>query len=100
MPRPTGLCRRKGPDCGRHDADIAIWDPNRTARLTQAILHHGADYTPYEGIEITGWPIATMVRGRFVVRDGELVGGKGTAAMSAAAGRWGTARLLSLDALM
>jgi dihydropyrimidinase len=60
-----------------YDADIAIWDPRRTAVLSQANLHHGADYTPYEGLEITGWPIATMLRGRFVVRDGKLVGRKG-----------------------
>ncbi len=59
------------------DADIAIWDPRLTSTLSQANLHHGADYTPYEGLEITGWPIATMLRGRFVVRAGKLVGGKG-----------------------
>jgi dihydropyrimidinase len=59
-----------------YDADIAIWDPKRTAILSQANLHHGADYTPYEGLEITGWPIATMSRGCFVVRDGALVGDK------------------------
>jgi dihydropyrimidinase len=60
-----------------YDADIALWDPKKTAMLTQANLHHGADYTPYEGIEITGWPVATLSRGRFVVRDGELVARKG-----------------------
>jgi dihydropyrimidinase len=59
------------------DADIAIWDPTLTSKLSQATLHHGADYTPYEGLEITGWPVATMLRGRFVVRAGKLVGGKG-----------------------
>lgn len=58
-----------------YDADIALWDPARKATLSQAGLHHGADYTPYEGIEITGWPVATMLRGRFIVRDGALVGG-------------------------
>ena len=57
-----------------YDADIALWDPARKATLSQAGLHHGADYTPYEGIEITGWPVATMLRGRFVVRDGALMG--------------------------
>ena len=59
-----------------YDADIALWDPKRTATLSQANLHHGADYTPYEGMEITGWPVATMLRGRFVVRDGKLTGSK------------------------
>jgi dihydropyrimidinase len=67
----------KGSIAVGYDADIAIWDPQRTATLTQRNLHHGADYTPYEGLEITGWPVATMVRGRFVVRDGKLVGSKG-----------------------
>ena len=41
----------------------------------QALLHHGADYTPYEGLEVTGWPVMTIVRGMTVVRDGTLVGG-------------------------
>jgi dihydropyrimidinase len=60
-----------------YDADIALWDPAKKATLTQADLHHGSDYTPYEGIEITGWPVATMLRGKFVVRDGKLTGEKG-----------------------
>ncbi|MGJ4999626.1 dihydropyrimidinase [Bradyrhizobium sp. HKCCYLS3077] len=60
-----------------YDADIALWDPNKTAKISQAGLHHGSDYTPYEGIEISGWPVATMLRGKFVVRDGKLVGAKG-----------------------
>ena len=28
------------------------------------------------GMEVTGWPVSTMVRGKFVVRDGALVGSK------------------------
>ena len=52
----------------------------RKAKIAQADLHHGSDYTPYEGIEITGWPVATMVRGKFVVRDGKLTGAKGAGA--------------------
>ena len=45
--------------------------------ISQSLMHGGCDYTPYEGIEVTGWPVSTMVRGRFVVRDGELVGKEG-----------------------
>jgi dihydropyrimidinase len=48
--------------------------------ISQSLMHHGSDYTPYEGIEVTGWPVSTMVRGRFVVRDGTLVGEKGNGA--------------------
>ena len=45
-------------------------------RISHEILHDACDYTPYEGIEVTGWPVLTMVRGRVVVRDGELIGSK------------------------
>ncbi len=68
---------RKGSIAIGYDADIAIWDPERRRVLLQADLHHGADYTPYEGMDITGWPVSTMVRGRFIVRDGTLVGREG-----------------------
>jgi dihydropyrimidinase len=72
-----GLYPNKGTIAVGADADIAIWDPDRIVRISQNLLHHGSDYTPYEGVEVTGWPITTIVRGRFVVRDGELVGPKG-----------------------
>ena len=51
--------------------------PRRQVTITHDLLRDGSDYTPYEGLEVTGWPVLTMVRGRTVVRDGELVGEKG-----------------------
>src|SRR4249920_94327 len=69
-----GLYPKKGSIAVGADADIAIWDPNRKVTIRQEILHHGSDYTPYEGIEVTGWPVTTIVRGETVVRDGALVG--------------------------
>jgi dihydropyrimidinase len=74
--RTYGLYPKKGTIAIGSDADIAIWDPERKQTISQALLHHGADYTPYEGIAVTGWPVSTMVRGKFVVRDGELVGAR------------------------
>ena len=71
-----GLYPRKGTIAVGADADIAIWDPRRTVTITHGLLADGSDYTPYEGREVTGWPVLTMVRGRVVVRDGELVGDK------------------------
>ena len=69
-----GLAPRKGTIAVGSDADIAIWDPNRKVRITAAGLHQGSDYTPYEGLDVTGWPVTTIVRGAIVVRDGVLVG--------------------------
>jgi dihydropyrimidinase len=71
-----GLYPRKGTIAVGSDADIAIWDPKREVTISQEGLHHGADYTPYEGIRATGWPMTTLVRGEVVVADGVLVGRK------------------------
>ena len=67
-----GLYPRKGSIAIGADADIAIWDPTITRTIRHADLHDGSDYTPYEGIEVTGWPVTTMVRGRVVVENGVL----------------------------
>lgn len=72
-----GLYPRKGTIAVGADADIAIWDPQIRQVLTHSMLGDGSDYTPYEGLEITGWPILTMVRGKVVVRDGKLSVDKG-----------------------
>ncbi len=72
-----GLYPRKGTIAIGADADVAIWDPEREMTLSQDIMHGGADYTPFEGIAVKGWPVTTIVRGKPVVQDGELVGQAG-----------------------
>ena len=72
-----GLYPRKGSIMIGADADIAIWDPERKVTLTQELMHHGSDYTPYEGMEVTGWPIKTLLRGALVADDGRIVGAPG-----------------------
>lgn len=67
-----GLYPRKGTIAVGSDADICIWDPDLVGTIRQDRLHHGADYTPYEGFQVTGWPVSTMLRGRFIVRDREM----------------------------
>jgi dihydropyrimidinase len=68
-----GLYPQKGTIAIGSDADIAIWDPKKKVTINNANQHHGADYTPYEGIKVKGWPVLTMVRGHTVVKDGALV---------------------------
>jgi dihydropyrimidinase len=69
-----GLYPRKGTIAVGSDADIAIWDPERKVVITHDLLKDGSDYTPYEGREVMGWPVLTMVRGQVVMRDGSLIG--------------------------
>jgi dihydropyrimidinase len=72
--RLYGLAPRKGSIVVGSDADLTLWDPTAQRVIRQADLHHGADYTPWEGFEVTGWPVATYLRGKLVARDGELAG--------------------------
>ena len=53
--------------------DIVIYDPDRKVTITNAMLHHNVDYTPYEGMEVTGWPVMTIRRGEVVMRDGKVL---------------------------
>jgi dihydroorotase-like cyclic amidohydrolase len=41
-------------------------------RIESERMQSRSDFDPYEGFEATGWPVQTIVRGRVVVRDGEL----------------------------
>lgn len=52
-------------------ADIMIYDP-RDKRVISGD-HSDCDYTPYKGIEVQGKVIATINKGQFVIKDGELV---------------------------
>ncbi len=68
--RCYGLYPRKGTIAIGADADIAIWDAQREVLISNAMLHHNVDYTPYEGITVRGWPTTTISRGVVVARDG------------------------------
>ncbi len=69
-----GLDDRKGSIAVGLDADLAIWDPARKVTITHALLQDANDHTPYEGLEVTGWPETTLVRGAPVVEGGQVVG--------------------------
>ncbi|MEO3427446.1 dihydropyrimidinase [Pelagibius sp. CAU 1746] len=78
--RVYGLYPRKGTIAVGADADIVAWDPKREVTLTNGLLHHNVDYTPYAGKVLTGWPVLTMSRGEVVCRNGDLVAQKGRGA--------------------
>ena len=72
--RLMGLYPRKGVIAPGSDADLAIWDPDVERTITSADLHHEFDYSPWEGWEVEGWPVTTVLRGKVVVAGGELLG--------------------------
>ena len=70
--RVMGLYPRKGAIQPGADADIVLWDPAKRVTITNALMQHAIDYTPYEGLEVTGWPVATIRRGEVVMREGKV----------------------------
>ena len=69
-----GLRPSKGSISVGSDADIGLWDPGATWTVTNDLLHHAVDYTPYEGLELRGRCINTFSRGVAVWNDGRVVG--------------------------
>jgi dihydroorotase len=55
-----------------YDADITIVDMKRRETITDKWIASRAGWTPYNGVSVTGWPVATFVRGNKVVWDGVL----------------------------
>ncbi|MGO9204569.1 MAG: dihydropyrimidinase [Candidatus Limnocylindrales bacterium] len=69
--RLFGLDGRKGAIQPGHDADVVVFDPQATRRLTARWLHSRSDHSPYADMELTGWPALTLSRGRIVATAGE-----------------------------
>lgn len=67
-----GLYPRKGTIAVGADADLAIWDPEKRLTIRNENLHHNVDYTPFEGLDVQGWPETVISRGEVVVADGTL----------------------------
>jgi dihydropyrimidinase len=76
--RIFGLYPQKGTLMPGSDADIVLFDPNRKVQLTHTLLHENVDYTPYEGMQLTGYPEITLARGQIVFRKSAFYGKAGS----------------------
>jgi dihydropyrimidinase len=72
-----GLFPRKGTIAPGSDADIVVFDPERTMTLGVKALHMNVDYNPYEGREVTGVTDTVLSRGRIVIDAGVYTGKAG-----------------------
>ena len=63
----------KGRIAAGYDADFTIVDMKRTETIRDSWIASRAAWTPYDGRPVTGWPIGTIVRGKRVMWEGEIV---------------------------
>lgn len=72
--RLFGLYPQKGALEPGSDADLVLVDPKREASIENDAQWSRARITPFAGWRVRGWPVATLLRGRVVMRDGRIVG--------------------------
>ena len=76
--RIFNLHPRKGSlNIGSH-ADLVLVDLDMQRSVDPAALGSASDFSIYQDTQLTGWPVMTMVRGRMVAKDGEIVAEPGT----------------------
>jgi dihydroorotase len=64
----------KGRLAAGYDADFTLVDLKAVRTITNDWIASPCGWTPFDGMSVTGWPIATIVRGRVVMRDDEVLG--------------------------
>ena len=62
-----------------YDADLTIVDLKRRETIRDAWIASRCGWTPYDGMTVTGWPVGTVIRGRRVMWEGELLADGGGA---------------------
>jgi dihydroorotase len=55
-----------------YDADLTIVDLKARRTITHGDQANRSGWTAFDGFEAKGWPMATIIRGRVVMRDGEV----------------------------
>ncbi len=56
-----------------YDADLTLVDLKRRETITDSWIASRCGWTPFAGRTVTGWPVGTMIRGRRVMWEGEIV---------------------------
>ncbi len=72
-----GMFPQKGAVAIGSDADLVVYDPDRTRVISASSHHMDVDYSCYEGRTVQGASDVVMSRGSVIVRDGEFTGRKG-----------------------
>lgn len=69
-----GLYPKKGTIAKGSDADIVIFDPNKKVTVDYNKLATNCDWSPFQGMKLTGYPEFTISRGEIIAKNGKFVG--------------------------
>jgi dihydroorotase len=64
----------KGRLAAGYDADFTIVDMKRRRTIEDSWIASPCGWTPFAGLSVLGWPVATIVRGATVMREDEILG--------------------------
>ena len=64
----------KGRLAAGYDGDFTLVDMKHQRRIEESWIAAPCGWTPFAGMQVTGWPVATIVRGQIVMRDDEVLG--------------------------
>ena len=64
----------KGRLAAGYDADFTLVDMKRHQRIEESWIVSPCGWTPFAGMDIRGWPVGTIIRGKSVMRDDEVLG--------------------------
>jgi dihydroorotase len=60
----------KGRIAAGYDADFSVVDLAATRTIENRLMASPCGWTPFDGVAVTGWPVATILRGNVIMRDG------------------------------
>lgn len=76
--RTFGIFPKKGSISVGSDADLVIVNMKLEKKVTLEALHSSAGFSVFDGWNLKGWPILTMLRGNIIMKEGEVTGKRGT----------------------
>lgn len=71
--RKTFGVRGKGRIEIGYDADFTVVDLKRTEEVKKSWLQSKANWSPFEGMKLTGWPVMTILNGEICMQDGKII---------------------------
>ena len=75
--RIAGMYPQKGTISVGSDADITVIDPEKEVTLSVAQMHSNCDFSPYDGVQVKGYPVATISRSTFIYKGGAVMDVRG-----------------------